>query len=267
LSFVRIDESDVFLLDALNNKLSKAGFEVKQNKPCLFCSYDDDNLPGLAWNLSDFVFGEREHYQLMRISKLMFKEMDPEDRQIIVHRARELMIEDNFSFSSYAGYERRENLALLFAPYLAKENVLSLKGMLRFRLSGYDDYLAAMITVAADEIMDVREGNALVESLNQFYRSREQGGKYHLLLSEHGLYRLFQEKDNLSIVEGGRKTGFEDIMIVRLLMIAPESLMIHTEGILKPDKSVLFLASVLGENCSLCDGCPLCRKRWNFSRQ
>ncbi|MCL2817284.1 MAG: putative sporulation protein YtxC [Clostridiales bacterium] len=210
---------------------AKAGFRQGRREVCV------GNAPSLPRLLSGFFFSRREEWLLWQLAACKLECFGPSERERIRKRAKELLEVDNLVWGMFAGLGRERRLEEAFRAELTERGCLNVAGFERFRMAGYAEYLLAVLSVAADELLGEQEDKAYLSLLQSFMRERpgrfervcldlKKGGSYSILAeSGHGLLPL----------EGGRGTGFEDMIISSLLSLSPQKLLVHmgwekTEG-------------------------------------
>jgi putative sporulation protein YtxC len=213
----------------------------------------------LAAALATFIFERREPWYLHKLSAKHYNNFDLKQQQFLILKAGFLLRNDSFCWGFFAGRDRQERLAAALFGHLAECQELDLDGFISFRLVGYEEYLLAVLALAADDLLGEQEDHDYICILKDFLAGQKScGTNLHIFLVE-GCYRLLREQKNRLIpLEGGRLSGREEMIISCLLLLAPPSLTVHLSDEGQGAKFVTSLQDIFTERLHICHGCALC---------
>jgi putative sporulation protein YtxC len=213
----------------------------------------------LAAVLAAFIFERREPWYLHKLLAKYYNYFDSEQQQSLMLKARFLLRNDSFCWGFFAGRDREERLAAALFNHLSECEELDLDGFISFRLVGYEEYLLAVLALAADDLLGEQEDHDYICILKDFLAGQKScGTNLHIFLVE-GCYRLLREQKNRLVpLEGGRLFGREEMIISCLLLLAPPSLTVHLSDERQSAKFVTSLQDIFAEKFHICHGCALC---------
>ncbi len=264
MNHLRLLFANAFLLSACQRRLSEAGFAPQAEGLCLRLDYAEAKRPLLAHGLAAFIFGERESYRLYMQISHTFCDFGAEEKAFLVTKAKQSLRAETLTLGLFAGRRRAMLLAQALEAFLQENDCLHLEGFIRFRMSGYEEYLLATLGVSADDIMARQEDMDYQQILHKFVEERANGGEYHLLLLANGSYSLFSGDGRLRVLEGGREQDFEDLLVARILLLSPERMVVHLAEGREPGKAAEMLGLIFGKRIRFCHGCSLCRQSGCF---
>lgn len=249
---------EAFFLGIYQNKL----FDIRHEGAALICSGPELErlIDDLALRLADFIFGRREEWRLWLICRLRYDFFTPREMGVIAAEAFRLLHEDVCDWAVFSGQERCLKLRRLLQEYLYTNPVLNIEGFIRFRMSGYDEYLLATLTFAADELLGKQEDEQYLKLLSAFLKEQKSSyAEVHLLICK-GYYSVWGKKgeEGLRMMEGGQEQGYEDLLVTSILLFAPQKLIIHLQDGGQSKMTVQTLIKLFGARASLCRGCSLC---------
>jgi len=258
---VIIDDStlrEAFFLGIYQSKL----FDIRHEGETLICSAPklEGLINDLALSLAEFIFNRREEWRLWLICRLRYDFFSPQEMAVIANEAFRLLHEDNCNWAVFTGKERCFKLKEHFKEYLETNPVLNVEGFIRFRMSGYDEYLLATLTFAADELLGKQEDEQYLKLLSAYLKEQKSSySEVHLLICK-GYYSVWGKKgeERLRMLEGGQEQGYEDLLVSNVLLLAPQKLVIHIQDGGKAGMAVQTLEKLFGSRAGLCPGCSLC---------
>jgi len=255
---------EAFFLDIYQSKL----FDIRHEGVALICSDSDaeELINNLACRLAYYIFGRREEWRLWLICHLRYDFFSPQELSDISHEAFRLLHEDNCEWAVYTGKKRCKKLQLLLMEYLRSNLMLNVEGFIRFRLTGYDEYLLATLTFAADELLGQQEDEQYLKILAAFLKEQKSAyPEVHLLVSK-GYYSIWGKKEeNLRMLEGGQEQGYEDMLVSNILLLAPPKLIVHIQDGGKPGMGLQTLEKIFAKRIDFCPGCSLCHNIPNYN--
>jgi len=192
------------------------------------CEVGEDGAPFLPRLASGFIFSRREDWLLWQLAARKLERFSLKEREIIRRRAKELLQADNLNWGLFAGLTRGTRLEEALRAELAERGRLNAAGFERFRMTGYHEYLLAVLEAASEEFLSEREDKAYLSLLQSFLLERPgRFEKVRLELKQDGSYSILAESGRgLLPLEGGRGAGFEDMIISSLLSLAPQKLLV-----------------------------------------
>jgi hypothetical protein len=242
------------------------GFDFQRRHEGLFCLSRGQGRLSKPWEklgsrLSRFILEAWEEKKLEDLTEETFIRFTPLQRAAVVKKARYLMHQDSLEWGLYAGGSRLYRLEQELNHYLKEHDALDIDGFIRFRLKGYEEYLLAVLSLAADEVLQDEEEKDYLALLQDYLQAHPvSAGCFHLLLFRDGAYNLLKGSEGLEILEGGREEGYEDSLIAHLLHLSPEKLVLHIEEGRLPGLSAEALGRIFKERLYICQGCSICRQ-------
>lgn len=249
---------EAFFLKIYQSKL----FDIRHEEEALICFAPETEglVNDLALCLAEFIFGRREEWRLWLICRLRYDFFSPQEMGVIADEAFRLLHEDGCDWAVFTGKRRHLKLQQLLQEYLQADPVLNVEGFIRFRMSGYDEYLLATLTFAADELLGKQEDEQYHKLLSAYLKERKSAyAEVHLLICK-GYYSIWGKKgeEGLRMLEGGQEPGYEDLLVSNILLMAPQRLVIHIQEGGKAGMGVQTLEKLFGARASFCPGCSLC---------
>ncbi len=256
---------DYFLQEACRRRLAQMeGFALRRKGPLLLCVGENSPNPcaQLGDGLADFIFSDWEHIRLWQLMQSCFDCFSRQEMEELYRSAVALLDHDTLEWGLFAGANRRQLLGQALTAYLTEHSLLDLAGFIRFRLGGYEDYLLAVLTLAADEFFSRQEeGEYLVLLRKYLHHHPGRREKAHLVLQKGGGYNVFlEEEQGFHSVEGGREEGYEDLLVSGIMLLNPQTVVCHQQPGSAPGRGVAELSRIFQERLQFCPGCPLCQK-------
>lgn len=241
---------------------SMEGFKVKNQAGSIYCESENPALGALSFRLSHFILDAREEKKFLGFLDELFPRFGPEDRNFILKKARRLLASTSLEWGVFAGKNRYRRLSGELFEYFLDNCLMDLEGFIRFHLTGYDEYLIAVLTTAAEDIINREEELACLNIFHKYLGEHFQSpGCYHLVLFKNGIYNILKERERYEIVSGGREQGCEDILITQLMELAPEKIIVHLEEGRSNSVADKLLGEIFETRLSYCPGCKICRSK------
>lgn len=170
-------------------------------------------------------------YERSLLEKLLRKHFSaflPEERQLMLSLAPKIIGRLPEEEALYSGYRRPLRLAREMARLLAG-GILDFGGFCRFRLSGHEEFLHYVLTLAADEMLSIEEDETYAKLLQKAAEDRRgQGKELHLFFCPQHICRIWERTaDGIREREGGSYLGAEATLVSNIIAMQPRRLVIH----------------------------------------
>ncbi|MEG1501171.1 MAG: sporulation protein YtxC [Clostridiales bacterium] len=258
-----INMADDYLHESCYEYLQEfLGEQIKKEGSLLL--YSDENnafaLDTISYALADFIIEEWEKDQLWQLVFDCFDDFSLGERYQLIKKSEELLNADSLGWGAFSGKDRKDKLTELLKECFSQWGIINFDGLILFRLLGYEEYLLAILSAAADEFWGERDDGEFIRLLRHFLLQRESmAEKVHLLFLSGGAYNIYiEEKKHLRILEGGKEEGYEDILITVLLLLSPKKLVCHWEKGSSAGKSQKLIKKIFSSRLIVCPGCSLC---------
>ena len=206
-----------------------------------FCYAEQLSLYAFSVMLTDFMLGKRMEYKINLLAEKRLPSLAQDDKKMLISRTMELLNHEDFCWGIFAGRGRYAKMRTTIENCLRSCYEFNCLGFERFRMRGLEEYLAAVMSVALQEIMFLDEEKEYYALLNDFMQKRKCGyDSVRLILRANGNY-LLQGKCEYGMMslEGGHVSGYMDMIITSLLCLAPQILEIEQEKSLPQYKILL----------------------------
>ena len=205
-------------------------FSIKEANAC-HVFIEKRFLPDLSGIIAGLVFTQRERYVIEILVNKIFIALSDTERQFLVNRSAELMRNETFKWGLFSGNGRGERLSSVIEKQILHTDIFDIHGFELFRMTGYRAYITAVLSVAADELLESKEDDEYTDLLKSYLSSHSSDfSTIHLLLKKDGFFCVLGESGYGQIpLEGGKIEGFEDLIVTSLLAFAPQSVIIHNE--------------------------------------
>ena len=243
-------------------RLSPAKLSAKGN--LLYCLVKDSDkcVEDLSRILCEFILNDYEKYLIWEKTYSVLDCFSWAEGRILADNAIWHAAHDTFEWGVFAGPDREERLTRVLRDYFRQTDYLDIKGFIDFRLLGYKEYLLAILAVVADEYLGMeedREYNLLLRDI--LFERKPSHDELHLLISPNGLFHIYsKDKNDYILLEGGKSSGYEDLLISQMIMMAPAKLFLHSERELKKSLVYKCLSEIFSERLVYCEGCNLSNK-------
>ena len=198
----------------------------------ILCSREDECLwlcgaaaqrAETAGELARCFYGIWQAQLLQELAEQMFAHRPAAEQREIAQRAAEL------GRLLLPARQERE-LAGLCLCFWQRQPRLHLGGLVRFLLPGYGGQLRALLYEAADALLQQQEEQEYWALLAAHLRQARGGAQLHLFFDgdSGGSYRLCMAAPRgWRCLEGGVLAGYEDLLLLNLLRLAPQQLVLH----------------------------------------
>lgn len=229
---------------------------IKGRSVCVTGQAEDLGTDRISSMLADFILTDREKYVIWEKTYAVFDCFSPEEKKTLADKAIDHAANDTFTWSVFAGPRRKEKLVKVLADYLARSDYLDLDGFVAFRLTGYKEYLMAVLAVVADDYLGYQEDHEYRLLLQDILASRKTFcHELHLLLTAKGFFQIYKkEKNRYILVESGKIAGYEDLLISEMIMLAPGKLFLYCDDKERGGLISRSLAEVFNERLEYCEG-------------
>ena len=158
--------------------------------------------------------------------------------------------------------------------YFEGENEIIVDGFVAFRLNDYKREMEGIIDRAVDDYLIDREYKEFVSLLKYFISLQPSlFNKINVAADEAGNYTLFDDEGNVVRVDFIDElncdylchdlTG-DDLLISRLITIAPKSLTVHNREYIKNKELLNTMLNIFESKMTFCGGCELCAPENGF---
>lgn len=170
-------------------------------------------------------------YERALLQKLLSKHFagfSPEEQLLMLELTPRLISQAPEGDTLYAGYRRPLRLAQALAEAL-NSGRLDFQGFCRFRLSGYEEFLHYILTMAADEVLSREEDESYARLLRIAAQSPQgQQREIHLFFCPQGVCRIWERTpEGIRDKEGGSYLGMEATLVANVIEMHPNRLVIH----------------------------------------
>lgn len=204
--------------------------------------------------LADFMLGRGMELRIKSLLKKRLPELSEEKKQTIIVQTMELLQQEDLYGSIYAGRGRYARMQKEIEACLLQNPCFNAAGFERFRMHGFEQYLTALMSLELQKLLYIEEDEEYYELLRSFMKDRGSGYEsIKLILKANGNY-LLQGKCEYGMMslEGGRVSGFMDMIITSLLCLAPCALEIEQEKLLPQYRLLLKdLQHIFGEKLQI----------------
>ncbi|MGI5891738.1 MAG: sporulation protein YtxC [Bacillota bacterium] len=235
----------------------------------IFCFYDKKRFFSskdmtlkkcLADTLAAFIFNQRELWYLKRLLNKRYNCFSEEELIDLEKNACYLLNNESFNWGYFAGRDRQKRLSEAFLEHLTEYDDLDLDGFISFRLVGYEEYLLAVLTLAADDLLGEQEDSDYIIILRDFLANQKSCcTELHLFLIGNCYHLLKEQGGELYPLEGGRLHDREEILISCMILLAPLKLIVHTKNDYEQPNFIKSLQDIFYNRLWLCYGCSLCQ--------
>ena len=217
--------------------------------------------------LADLVVSREEQNVLRRMIRCGYDYFSPEEQELVLEKALDILREENPAVSEYPLSIRRSRVFSKILDYLDFHNELVLDGFIRFRLKEYGKILSTVVDKAVDEYMSDIEYQEFVRVLRYFINMQEaRTGEVHVVVDRSGTISVFDsDGEALSEADGERfvanasdEVNGQDLLMSALITIVPCAIMFHFADRVKNMAIVKAVQDVFADRVIVCDGCHIC---------
>lgn len=164
----------------------------------------------------------------------------------------------------------KKEIASRIVHFLEVGNVLSIDGIINFRLKDYKLELEQLVDEIMEEYILEKEYDDFIELLRYFVNTQEPRlKKVHVILSSLGTFDLYDKQykhiDNefledfmLDLMDND--LTYEDLLVSALITLAPSEIELHLpDSVGSLGTAVSTIQSVFQERVNMCIGCSKCQ--------
>lgn len=211
---------------------------------CLWLCGSAAQRAEMADELARRFYGSWQQQLLGELAEQMFAHRPAAEQREIAQRAAELGEQQR------SARQLRE-LAGISLGFWQRQARLHLGGLVRFMLPGYGGRLRALLYEAADALLQQQEEQEYWELLAAHLRQAHGGTQLHLFF-DGGSYRLcVAAPRGWRCLEGGVLAGYEDLLLLNLLRLAPQQLVLHAPLPPGTEKLCGMIGRVFGERVTV----------------
>jgi len=187
-----------------------------------------------ALTLGAFPCYEQE--LLKKLLRKHFSAFRKEEQQLMCSLAPRIIARLPEEDALYSGYRRPLRLAREMARLLVG-GLLDFGGFCRFRLSGHEEFLHYVLTLAADELLSMEEDETYTQLLQKAAADRRKPGKeLHLFFCPQHICRIWERTESgIRDKEGGSYLGAEATLVSNVIAMQPSRLVIHERQLADPE--------------------------------
>ncbi|QEK12506.1 putative sporulation protein YtxC [Crassaminicella thermophila] len=224
-------------------------------------------LKDMEEKLANKILANQYYYFNLQERKSILKHLKTiQDQEVYKYREDEVCIEN-----------RKEKIIQEIISYLRENNIINLKGFVRFRLRSYIEELENNIDKAVEDYLMEKEYNEFIRLLRYFVDIQEAKiDMVNVLIRKDGKYDLYdyQNKsinneylEDLALEMADKDISYDDLLISSLITLAPRKIVIHFSSKIKKKEIIETIKNVFSDRVYMCSGCELCLSSQNIIQE
>ncbi len=258
------------IVRGLNDNLAESVIGLKEISDGAECVFEDCEKARKAVDktVREYIVRVCEPGEIKRIINKGYDFFDyPEKRDLEKYVINAIENEEDIHDRLFV-LRRNRIIEKVSNGYFSEKNEMNLEGFSNFRLKNYYNELEELVSYSADAFVMRREYEEFMSLLKTYLSVQPHVFKcLNIVVAENREYIFFDNSGrNISkkleaetIEEFGRNADSDDLLVNVLINKNPQKVIIHNRKFMKRE---IFdtIKAVFGNNCEICDGCPLCRK-------